>query len=300
MNLKKLPKHEHYYHTHADFFKNNLDLTRVFLMPDYEIGMHEQEFYEINLITKGKGIHYLGESHIQAKKGDVFIIPPNHSHGYVGGAGFDVFHVIISDAFMSKNMVDLQQLPSFFTLFGAEPLMRGKTQTSLNLSLSESSFNSVIALLMSVSEYTSETDPFECLKRNSLTMVIISALCEAYQKQVNPSRQIMPEDQSFMQSISYIHEYFYKKITINDLAEIAHLSRTAYINQFKSICKMPPSTYITKLRVDSAMNMLTNTGLSISEIAYRTGFYDSSHFIKIFEGLIKTTPQEYRNLKNKS
>ncbi len=300
MNLKKLPKHEHYYHTHADFFKNNLDLTRAFLMPDYEIGMHEQEFYEINLITKGSGIHYLGESHIQAKKGDVFIIPPNHSHGYVGGKGFDVFHILISDAFMNKYLVDLQQLPSFYTLFGVEPLMRGKTPTPLNLSLSEYEFNSAIALLFNISQHSNVNDLFECIKRTNLTMVAIVTLCEAYEKKVPSFKKSTQSDQYFMQSVTYIHEHFYEKITINDLANIAHLSRTAYINKFKEICKIPPSAYITKLRIESAMNMLAGTNLSILEIAYRTGFYDASHFTKIFESHLKITPQEYRNLKNKN
>ena len=58
-------------------------------MKDYEIGMHEQEFYEINLITKGEGMHYIDDSRIKAEVGDVFIIPPKISHGYLGGKDFD-------------------------------------------------------------------------------------------------------------------------------------------------------------------------------------------------------------------
>ncbi len=269
-------------------------------MTDYEIGMHEQEFYEINLITNGKGTHYIGEGHISAKKGDVFIIPPNHSHGYVGGKGFDVFHILISDVFMNKHLADLQQLPSFYTLFGVEPLMRGKTPTPLNLSLNESEFNRTIALLLDINQYSNVDDLFECIKRTNLTMVAIVTLCEAYEKKEPSFKKSMHSDQYFMQSITYIHEHFYEKITISNLADIAHLSRTAYINKFKEICKIPPSAYITKLRIESAMNMLTSTNLSILEIAYRTGFYDASHFTKIFEGYLKTTPQKYRNSKSKS
>ena len=115
MNLQKIGKHDHYYHTHSDFFKNSHDLVHAFLMADYDIGMHQQEFYEINIISRGKGTHYINNNLVDAKAGDVFIIPPHIGHGYVGGKGFDVFHLILSDSFMTKYIADLQQLPSFIS-----------------------------------------------------------------------------------------------------------------------------------------------------------------------------------------
>ena len=116
MEVQQLKKHAHYYYTHSDFFNNTTDLVHAFIMKDYEIGMHEQEFYEINIITKGVGTHYIGDSRVDATVGDVFIVPPHIEHGYVGGDGFDVFHVIMSDAFMIKYIADLQQLPFLLLL----------------------------------------------------------------------------------------------------------------------------------------------------------------------------------------
>jgi AraC family transcriptional regulator len=72
------------------------------------------------------------------------------------------------------------------------------------------------------------------------------------------------------------------------------MSRSSYIRKFKEICKIPPSTYITQRRIESAKNMLANTSYSISEIAYRTGFYDTSHFTKTFELETNLTPANYR------
>ena len=81
MNFIKLGNHDHYYHTHSDFFHNSHDLVHAFLMKDYYIGMHEQEFFEINIISRGNGIHYINNNRINANTGDVFIIPPKISHG---------------------------------------------------------------------------------------------------------------------------------------------------------------------------------------------------------------------------
>ena len=48
MEFQKLANHNHYYHTHSDFFHYSSDLVHAFLMDNYNIGMHEQEFYEIS------------------------------------------------------------------------------------------------------------------------------------------------------------------------------------------------------------------------------------------------------------
>ena len=37
---------------------------------NYDHGMHSHSFYEINIIYKGEGMHYIAESSIPAKKGD--------------------------------------------------------------------------------------------------------------------------------------------------------------------------------------------------------------------------------------
>ena len=60
---------------------------------------------------------------------------------------------------------------------------------------------------------------------------------------------------------------------------------------------MTPSAYITKIRIESATTMLESTNLPIAQIAERTGFYDASHFSKVFESYYNLSPVAYRSLK---
>ncbi len=300
MIFQKPSNHKHYYYTHSDFFNHSSDLVHAFLMKDYDIGMHEQEFYEINVITNGSGVHFINDNRVSASTGDIFIIPPKISHGYVGGQNFDVFHVILSDGFMNKYVADLQQLPSFYTLFGAEPMMRGKTTSPLHLTLVDESLDAALNILKELARYQQYDDPVECLIRSNFAMVVIGLLCNAYTKNSPKGDSPLGEDRAIMESISFIHARYFEKITIEDLTRIAHISRSSYIKKFKEICKMPPSAYITKIRIDSASVMLLNTTLSISEIAERTGFYDASHFSKAFEGLYHMSPVAYRSKKTQT
>ena len=77
----KLDNNEEYNFYHWQFFKNHLNITTAFIEKNYIIKMHEQEFYEINVVIKGSGMHYIKNNKSPAKVGDVFIIPPHVPHG---------------------------------------------------------------------------------------------------------------------------------------------------------------------------------------------------------------------------
>ena len=55
-----------------------------------------------------------------------------------------------------------------------------------------------------------------------------------------------------------------------------------------------PSRYLASLRVNRARHLLETTDLSISDIAQTCGFYDHSHFVRVFRRERGVTPGEYR------
>lgn len=58
--------------------------------------------------------------------------------------------------------------------------------------------------------------------------------------------------------------------------------------------------YIRKIRIDKAIQLIQTTKLSLSEIAYLTGFSDSSHFNRIFKKHTGKNPSEIRGSFSKS
>ena len=82
---------------------------------NFHCDMHMQEFFELNIITHGHGKHYIGDNVVDAETGDVFVIPPMVKHGYSRDDGaLDVFHILIGNKFIAKNIAELQKIPSFF------------------------------------------------------------------------------------------------------------------------------------------------------------------------------------------
>lgn len=293
----KLKRAPHYNHSEEDGFGDSLNIVKCFVMRDYSIGMHMQAFFEINIVIKGRGMHYIENSRIDAKAGDVFVIPPHIAHGYVGGKGFDVCHIIMSNKFMEKYMSDLQILPSFFVLFNAEPLMRGASSESLHLTLAENQFKKAQEILSGLDDYRDTDTSTAYVTTNSLTLMLISYLCGLYTENKKIQNSSDRYDAAFLNALTLIHEHYDEKISIERLARTAHLSRSAFIRRFNETCKMPPAKYINHTRIEAAKHMLGNTALSVDEIANKTGFYDAAHFTKTFATEVGCTPNMYRKGK---
>ena len=281
-------------------FSNVLGNVRMLIQKNFRCDIHMQEFFEINIITRGRGKHHIGDNVVDAEKGDVFVVPPMVKHAYSREEGeLDVFHILIGNRFIEKNIAELQTIPSFFVLFTAEPLLRAQSKVPLHLHLDESQFAKVYKLLIESLDYQIFQDTFDAIMRSSYCMMIIGMLCKVYQD--NSSKEDVHSenpDMLFMQVISMIHERYYDKLTISVLAKAANLSRSIFIKRFKEVCGLPPLEYITMKRIEAAEQMLLNTNLSIMEIAFKCGFYDSAHFAKKFINKNGVSPSDYRKKLN--
>ena len=66
---------------------------------------------------------------------------------------------------------------------------------------------------------------------------------------------------------------------------------------FKERNRVSPNEYLTILRVERSKQLLTETELSIKEIAVNVGYYDASSFIRRFKQITGVTPLQYRRSK---
>lgn len=95
-------------------------------------------------------------------------------------------------------------------------------------------------------------------------------------------------------SIQYIDEHYMEKISLDDLAGIAYLSKYYYTRAFDKIVGMTPYEYLNTVRISKAMNLLILTGMSVDEIGWQVGFQGSRNLIRQFKKTMGITPGEYR------
>lgn len=102
-----------------------------------------------------------------------------------------------------------------------------------------------------------------------------------------------------MEKVLYHIEHNYKtKISLGDAADICNMNRTYFSRYFKKITGIGFSAYVTALRLKEAVNLLKNTSIPLSEVAYKSGFESQQHFCAVFKKETGISAGEYR-LKNK-
>lgn len=98
----------------------------------------------------------------------------------------------------------------------------------------------------------------------------------------------------FQAIILYIYHNYDKKITINEITEQFHISKTTLAKMFKANLGETYLSYLNKLRITIASTMLRDTMLPVSDIMLRVGFYDSAHFLRTFKKYTDLSPSAYR------
>lgn len=92
---------------------------------------------------------------------------------------------------------------------------------------------------------------------------------------------------------SYLAANLSEKVSLDELSEVAHLSRYHLLRIFQAAVGLPPHAYQNQLRVDLGKKLLVE-GMRISQAAVEAGFVDQSHFSRVFKQYTGATPKQYQ------
>ena len=93
----------------------------------------------------------------------------------------------------------------------------------------------------------------------------------------------------------FIHQHFYQKLYIKDIAESLSLSSEYIERLFKKHTGLTIGQYLLNVRLNQAKILLNGSDRAIFEIASLTGFNSQSYFVKTFKDKYKITPKAYRS-----
>ncbi|MFD1551043.1 AraC family transcriptional regulator [Putridiphycobacter roseus] len=86
----------------------------------------------------------------------------------------------------------------------------------------------------------------------------------------------------------------YSNLGMEELALLCQMSLSSFMRAFKKEFETTPIKYITNKRLKKAENLLRNAEMTISEIAFETGYNDPQYFTRIFKKNTGKTPTEFR------
>mgnify|MGYP001193903786 FL=1 len=104
--------------------------------------------------------------------------------------------------------------------------------------------------------------------------------------------RLIPDDILKVQRYMLMH--LDESITIDDLKEISHLSRSQLIGKFKQHCGMSPIDFLIHARIEKSKIYLLHSSKRIKEIAWLCGFQSEYYFCKTFKKRTEQTPGQFR------
>ncbi len=251
---------------------------------------HSHEFVEIIIIIAGSGIHKTKFSRYRLTAGDVIIIPRNGSHGYPEVDDLELMNVLFDPKQLPLPMLDLYKLPGYNALFGLENDFFEQNRFYPKFHLDENSFDTISHLLRIMRQESENPTPgYRCCQMGYF-MALLGNLCRLYTKNLESVHEPLLNMGSI---ISYLNSNYSKDINLSDILRKAGMSKSAFMRKFKQATGTTPIDYLIQLRVTKASCLLQETSLSISEIAYKSGFTDSNYFSRTFRKVTGLTPREF-------
>jgi AraC family transcriptional regulator len=95
--------------------------------------------------------------------------------------------------------------------------------------------------------------------------------------------------------VEYIEECLDDRLSLEQMAAVAHLSPYHFARQFKVSTGLPPHQYVIARRVERARQLLqAGTDLSLADVAAHAGFSDQSQLTHHFKRFVGVTPGQFR------
>jgi transcriptional regulator GlxA family with amidase domain len=101
-------------------------------------------------------------------------------------------------------------------------------------------------------------------------------------------------DEEVIQIQIWLQDNYHRNISFAQIAERFGMSVRTLNRRFKSAVGQSPLMYLQEVRINTARDLLKTSNLSISEIADKVGYQDSSYFTTLFKKQLSTTPIAYR------
>lgn len=238
--------------------------------------IHKHNCYEIMVAVKSGGVCSVGKKHYAVHAGSIFLCRPDDEHEFMLPMGNPIFNIMF--------------LPEIFNKAGQE--MLASIPTGAYLIFKDGNHDQLLTILSTMErELIDQRAGFE-----ALTGALMQYLLTSIFRRNNelPDLTGIEHNNELEKVIFYVHNHYREKITLTKLSKITGCS-PQYIGQlFKKTAWCSFSRYLMRYRVNKAQDLLKNTELSLTEIAYETGFFDSAHFTKSFSSVTGLTPLAYR------
>lgn len=290
----------------ASFYKIIFDEETPFRctyidLPAFNHPWHFHPEFELTLILESEGIRYVGDHVSRFKAGDLVLLGSNLPHLWMNNKKGKVNVEGLNER---SRRITLQFPKDFMNgMFkGAkelEPLIQLFKLADRGIYFSKKTSSQIASLFLEINEKKG-------LRKWISVFDLLFQLTEATDYKLLASPGYLPQlthkDHNLMNKVfNHIKLNFKNKITLQEMADMACLTKPSFCRLFKQKTGKSFFTFLNEYRINNAKRMLLeNKKTPIGDIALHSGFMTIQHFNKKFKTLNRgITPSQYieRNKK---
>ncbi|MBP1963227.1 helix-turn-helix transcriptional regulator [Paenibacillus aceris] len=234
-----------------------------------------QPYLTISYIKQGEVITTDDGKEYIARTGDVMIHRPD--------TPFNVISQMEGVHFLFSIELTVREGEDFFTMF---PL--NKVITIRDTALYEKKFDELKDM------WQQNNNEHESVQAGFLALFLLHEIVESSKIGEKRTSRDTFEINRFNYALHYIEKGLERNITREELADIYHMNPVYFSRAFKKVYDLTPMQMLQKMRVLQAKRMLEDPANTIEHISQKCGFYDASHFNRVFQKAFHMSPSNYR------
>ena len=240
----------------------------------YAWGPGVRDVYVIHYVRHGVGYFVQDGKSYTVKQGQCFLISPNTLVHYYPDSK-DPWEY----SWLEISGIEAKKILDYSTLSYDSPISKADTGNLLYL------------FKDSADNFRTDTPADRCRNVGYARLI----LAEIIKNNPSPHQPVLNEP-IVSKAIDYIENNYHRHdLTVDRVAASVSINRVSLHRYFASELGISPKTFISNLRMEKAMVLLSSSKYSIKNIAYSVGFNDSLYFCKAFKKHTGLSPSDFRS-----
>lgn len=270
-----------------------LELYSVEYRNSSDFYSHWHDEMEFIYVIEGRSEICIDLKKLKISTGDFIIVPKGSIHYIIGNDNTKISFIalVFNLSLIEGNNLDYSQI-NFIN-----PILQNKLFFKNLITFNDSSYNDIInSFNLLTKSYKEKGYGYQLAIKSSLLNIFYLLFKENYItiKIENENYNNLIKIEKLKEVIKFIQTNYKSHISTKELANIAKYSEYHFLRFFKNETGKTCTQYINNFRIKKAALLLSNTNLSITDIAYEVGFGDISYFIKTFKKQMSISPAKYR------
>lgn len=265
---------------------SSFNYASVHLAPSEQIGIHQQDTWELSYVITGSGMRLIGDTTEAFNCGEVVLIPPEIPHCWFFDNDVTDHRGRIANITITFTKEFLENCQILFPEL--QPRIQVLQQRKNAVKFEKSKAESIIQLLESMRNLSvpERAAPF--------IAILLSISDSEHERIVGRFEKVDKEQKRLTQIQTYVVCNAKRDITIDDMAKYMGMNRSSFCIFFKKATGKTFISYLNDYRVEQACQLIANKDLSISDICYQVGFNNVPYFNRVFKSIKGVSPKNYK------